>query len=489
MKTLLTTSRRGFLKTGAGAAMASMMPSAAQAQDHPRKNVLFIGVDDLNTSLGCYGHNDVESPNLDKLAARGVRFDAAYCQYPLCNPSRSSLMTGTAPDTTRVYGNRRHFRESLPNAVTLGQLFRKNGYFSARVGKIYHYNNPEQIGTDGLDDPITWDYTFNPCGVDHLKEEPQLTNYTPHRATLGSTISFYASPAKEEEMTDAIGAKAVIQLLEQHRKDPFFIAYGLYRPHVPWIVPSQYFDRYSLDQIQALPFDPEELHTAPFPAYWTQPPNFGMDDTQQRQAIRAYHASTTFMDTQVGKVLNALESLGLADNTIVVFWADHGFALGRHAQWMKQTLFEDATHVPTILAGPGISAHGQSCSRTTEHLDIYPTLVDLCGLQGAPAALHGESLVSLLQNPAAPWSKPAVTQVTRGNDDHPNLFGYSVRSERYRYTSWQDGYAGEELYDYQSDPYESKNLADDHNMREVKHVLQTQLNAITASRGKPTEAS
>jgi iduronate 2-sulfatase len=486
MNQMPTTSRRGFLKSGASAAVLSMMPSAAQAQDHPRRNVLFIGVDDLNTSLGCYGHKIVNSPNLDKLAGRGVRFNAAYCQYPLCNPSRSSLMTGMAPDRTRVYGNQRHFRESLPDAVTLGQLFRKNGYYSARVGKIYHYNNPEQIGTDGLDDPGTWDWTFNPCGVDHLKEEPLVTNFTPHRPTLGSTITFYPSPAREEEMTDAIGAKAVIHLLEQHRKDPFFIAYGLYRPHVPWIVPSQYFDRYSLEQIQALPFDPEELHIAPPPAYWTQPPNFGMSVPQQRQAIRSYYAATTFMDAQIGKVLNALESLGLADNTIVVLWADHGWALGRHGQWMKQTLFEDATRVPVMLAGPGISARGQVCPRTIEHLDLYPTLAELCGLEGAPHTLHGESLASLLRDPMAEWSKPAVTQVTRGNDNHPSVFGYSVRTERYRYTSWQDGFAGEELYDYQSDPFESKNLAADPEMREIKFALQTQLNAITAARGKPS---
>ena len=166
---------------------------------------------------------------------------------------------------------------------------------------------------------ITWDWTFNPCGVDHLKEESAGHEFHSASAqTLGSTITFYPSPAKEEEITDAIGAKAVIQQLEQHRKDPFFIAYGLYRPHVPWIVPSQYFDRYSLDQIQALPFDPEELRIAPPPAYWTQPPNFGMSDLQQRQAIRSYYAATTFMDAQIGKVLNALESLALADNTIVV---------------------------------------------------------------------------------------------------------------------------------------------------------------------------
>jgi len=477
------TSRRTFLQNGATVAAFSLLPSRAIPQGRPRKNVLFIAVDDLNTSLRCYGNPTVSTPNLDRLAARGVRFDAAYCQYPLCSPSRSSLMTGLAPDTTQVYGNQRHFRESLPNVVTIGELFRQNGYYSARVGKIFHYNNPEGIGTDGLDDPVTWDWVYDPCGIDHLKEEPLVTDFTPHRG-LGSAIAYYASPAKDDEITDGIGANEVIRLLGQHRRDPFFIAYGLYRPHVPWIVPAPYFAQYPLDRIQAPAFDPSELKIAPPPAYWTQPPNFGMNEMQRREAIQGYYAATTFMDAQVGKVLTALETLGLADNTVVVFWADHGWQLGQHGQWMKQTLFEHAARVPVIFAGAGIATHGESCHRTIEHLDIYPTLAELCELDRTPDNLHGESLVPLLKNPGAAWDKPAVTQIARPSGEHPELTGYSVRTERYRYTSWQDGYAGEELYDYQLDPNEMKNLVTDPNMYRTKITLQAQLHAIAASRGK-----
>lgn len=480
---MLTTSRRKFLQTGATAAAASIFPSPAIAKSHPRKNVLFIAVDDLNTSLRCYGNQTVHSPNLDRLAARGVRFDAAYCQYPVCGPSRSSLMTGFAPDTTHVYLNHNYFRQTLPDAVTLGQLFRKSGYYSARVGKIYHYNNPEQIGTSGLDDPATWDSTYNPCGVDHSKEEGLITNFTPGRI-LGMSMAYYASPAKDDEITDGIGAEEVIRLLQQHRRDPFFIAYGLYRPHVPWIVPAPYFDMYPIDRIQALPFDPSELKMAPPIAYFTSPPNLGMNESQRRQVIRSYYAATTFMDAQVGKVLTALETLGLAENTIVVFWADHGWQLGQHGQWEKMNLFENSVRVPVIFAGAGVATHGKTCRRTIEHLDIYPTLAELCDLDGAPANLHGQSLAPLLKDPSATWNKPAVTQVERTPAGQPILWGYSVRNERYRYTMWQDGHAGEELYDYHNDPHELKNLASDPQMHPLKISLQSQLNAIASARGK-----
>ncbi|MHB1021120.1 MAG: sulfatase [Acidobacteriaceae bacterium] len=478
------TSRRKFLQTSVTAAAASMFPSSAITQDRTRKNVLFIGIDDLNTSLGCYGNPTVQTPNVDRLARHGVRFDAAYCQYPLCGPSRSSLMTGLSPDTTHVYDLKTHFREALPNVVTLGQLFRKNGYYSARVGKIYHAGNPGDIGTDGLDDPQTWDWVYDPCGVDHLKEEPLVTKLTPHRRGLGSSLAYYASPAKDDEITDGIGANEVIRLLQQHRSGPFFIAYGLYRPHVPWVVPAPYFAQYPLEKIQAVPFDPAELQIAPPPAYWTQPPNFGMNELDRRKAIQGYYAATSFMDAQIGKVLTALETLGLSDNTIIVLWADHGWQMGQHGQWMKQTLFEHAARVPVIFAGPGILKHGATCHRTTEHLDIYPTLAELCNLAGTPDNLHGESLVPLLKNPEAAWSKPAITQVERPATENPRLSGYSVRTERYRYTSWQDGYAGEELYDYQNDPHEMKNLASDPRMHRIKATLQTQLDTISVARGK-----
>lgn len=449
----------------------------------PRKNVLFIGVDDLATQLGCYGR-PVHSPNLDRLAARGVRFDAAYCQFSLCCPSRSSLMTGLSPDITHVHDNQTHFRQALPNVITLGQLFRENGYFSARVGKIFHAGNPEEEGTDGLDDPMTWDWTYDPAGVDRYKEEPLITNFTPRRG-LGSSIAFHRSKAQDDEITDAIGADHVIRLLKQPHEQPFFIAFGLYRPHVPWVVPEAYFNRYPISTIQPYPFDPSELTIAPPPAYWTHPTNFGMDIDQRKDAIQGYHAATTFMDAQVGRVLHELEASGLAENTLVVFWVDHGWQLGQHGQWMKQTLFEPATHVPMIFAGAGVASRGGVCRRPVENLDLYPTVAALCELEGIPTNLHGESLAPLLHNPAAEWSKPAITQVRRGKtEEHARIDGYSIRDERYRYTWWNEGRDGEELYDYRTDPSELKNLADDPAMKETKFRLHVALRATTLARGR-----
>lgn len=485
-------SRRTFLQAGAAAAASSALRKSAVAEVHDRRNVLFIASDDLNTSLRCYGNNIVQTPHLDALAARGTRLDAAYCQYPLCGPSRASLMTGLAPDTTGVLGLHTFFRDNIPDVVTLGQLFRRNGYYSARVGKIYHAGVPEDIGTSGQDDAATWDYVFNPDGADHRKDEHSITNFTPKRAhrdkqgryRIGSTISFYEAPQSDGEMTDGLGAEEVIRLLRENRSRPFFLAYGLYRPHVPWIVPKAYFDMYPLQSIEARPFDPEELKLAPAAAYWTKPPNFGMNELERRQAIRAYYASVSFADAQVGRVLAALKDLGLEENTVVVFWADHGWSLGEHGQWMKQTLFEPATRVPTIFAGPGTGSRGQVCRRTTEHLDLYPTLAELCGLKNRPSNLHGRSLVPLFNRPGAAWDKPAISQVARPPGPHPKITGYSLRNERYRYTSWQGGETGEELYDYHVDPHELRNLAADAAFQRVKAGLNAQLAEITKQRGR-----
>lgn len=326
-------------------------------------------------------------------------------------------MTGRSPDSTKIYDLETHVRDTMPDVVTLGQMFRKSGYYSARVGKIFHQDVPADIGHNGLDDPLTWDYVFNPQGEDHPTDEPLVTNFTPKLtrhdvsgyARLGNTISFYESPSHDDVMTDSKGADEVIRLMRENKHRPFFLAYGLYRPHVPWIVPKSYFDLYPVDTIKPRPFHPAELTQAPNVAYTTRPANFGMSEIECRQAIRAYSASTTFMDAQVGRVLAELKAQGLEENTIVVFWADHGWSLGEHGQWEKQTLFESAVHVPLILAGPGIRS-GQVCGRTVEHLDIYPTLVELCDLAHVPAGLQGQSLRPLLRNSDIAWDKPAVTE-------------------------------------------------------------------------------
>jgi uncharacterized sulfatase len=389
-------------------------------------------------------------------------------------------MTGLAPDATGVYDLRKHFRESVPDVVTLGQAFQKNDYFVARVGKIYHYGNPGQIGTNGLDDEPTWNQRVNPAGVDKTKEEPLLTNYTPGRG-IGSAVCFYASPARDEEHTDGMVASETIRLLEEHRGKPWFLGAGFYKPHCPWIAPAKYFDMVPLDRVKLVPFEEWEMKIAPRWAYFTIPANWGMTEKQRLEAMRAYYAAILFMDAQVGRVLNAVKRLGEEQNTTVIFWSDHGYGLGEHGQWMKQTVFEYAAGSPLLMCGAGIPTRGQACARTVEFLDLYPTLADLCRLKDAPNGLHGKSLRPLLENPRAPWNRPAITQVHRRSQSS-EVRGYSLRTERYRYTMWDEGREGEELYDYSSDPREVKNRAADSEAAALKRELKTRLETIIASR-------
>lgn len=473
---MTSVTRRNLLLTGAAALAGPLRAAGGQ-----KRNVLFIASDDLNTCLSAYGHPIVRTPNIDRIARRGIHFDRSYCQFPLCSPSRTSLLTGLSPDSTGVWDLQKHFRENIPNVVTLPQLFQKNGYFVARAGKIYHYGVPGQIGTSGLDDPPSWNKVVNPNGVDHTKEEALLTNYTSDRG-LGSAICFHASSAKDDEHTDGILANAVVEMLEQHRNDPFFIGAGFYRPHVPWIAPAKYFDLYPMEKIQAPPFDESEMHIAPEWAYFTKPANWGMTVLQRREAIRAYYASIAFMDAQVGKLLDTLDRLKLAENTTVVFWGDNGYQLGEHGQWMKQTVFERAARIPLLIGGAGVEARGRACPRTVELLDLYPTLVDVCGLQGAPSNLQGRSLKPLLAKVDAPWDKPAISQVRR-KDGKTIVMGYSLRTERYRYSQWgEGGKLGEELYDYQNDVRELHNLAKDSKAGALKDGLHKRLNEILSTR-------
>jgi iduronate 2-sulfatase len=456
-----------------------LFSSIAAAQGRRRPNVLFISTDDMNTALGCYGHPVVKTPNLDRLAARGVRFDRAYTQFAFCSPSRTSVMTGLGPDTTKVYNLTKHFRSVLPDVVTLSQCFQKNGYYTARVGKIYHYGNPGQIGTDGLDDAPSWQHRVNPRGIDK-DEEPLLTNHTPERKSFGSALAFYASPAPDEQHTDGMVAAETIKLMEQNRDRPFFLAAGFYRPHCPFITPKKYFDLYPAEKLEPVPYTEGENTIAPPWAYWTTPPNWNMTRRQTQEVLQAYYASNTFVDANVGKLLDALERLGLAENTIVVFWSDHGYGTGEHGQWMKQTVFEAATRVPLLVAGPGTKARGKACGRPVELLDLYPTLADLCGLAGTPGNLHGTSLRPLLENPAAKWDRAALSQVARQQE---KLMGYSIRTERYRYTEWAGGAEGAELYDYAADPKEMQNLAKSDRHAKVRAELRARLRKMVQERG------
>ena len=415
-------------------------------------NVLFISVDDMNNDLGCYGHPQVKSPNIDKLARRGVRFDRAYCQFPLCSPSRSSLMTGLRPDKIRVFDLRYHFRTEISDVVTLPQFFKNNGYYVARVGKMYHYSNPGGIGTSGLDDPPSWTEVFNPAGRDKTTIEKDIINYSPQRG-LGSAMCLLVDETgRDEEHTDGMVATKAIQLLEKHKDEPFFLGVGFYKPHTPYVAPKKYFDLYPLETIQLPEIPPEPPKDIPSPALAsTRPwPYFGATADQARECKQAYYATISFVDAQIGRVLDALDRLNLADKTIVVFWSDHGYLLGEHGLWMKQSCFEESARVPLIISAPGTKP-GVS-ARTVELLDLYPTLADLAGF--ATKNLHGASLRPLLDNPNAQWDRPAFTQVQRGA-----FPGHSVRTERWRYTEWDSGKRGVELYDHTTDPKELNNLA------------------------------
>jgi iduronate 2-sulfatase len=430
-----------------------------------KRNVLFLIADDLNCDLHCYGHPLVQSPNIDKLAARGVRFERAYCQFPLCSPSRSSFLTGRRPNVTHIHSNPQsgrlatdyrpgpHFRDFLPATVTLPQLFRQNGYFSARVGKLYHYGVPVQIGTSGLDDSASWEYVVNPAGRDKA-EENRIFTLTP--GSFGATLSWLATEGTELEQTDGLSATAAISLLEQHRERPFFLAVGLYRPHTPYVAPRKYFDQYPPDSITLPTLSSDDRSRTPAAAYASaRPEQETMTDRQRREAIQAYWASITFMDAQMGRILNALDRLGLTANTVVVMTSDHGYHLYEHGLWQKMSLFENSARVPLIVAAPGVNGNGKSAASLSELVDVYPTLTDLCGLL-APKYLDGKSLRPVLDDPRANVKDAAYTQVRRGRYD-----GYSVRTERWRYILWDNGEEGEQLFDMHADPAETHNLAAD----------------------------
>jgi iduronate 2-sulfatase len=442
------------------------IPFSASAAER-KLNVLFIAVDDMNNDVGCYGHPLVKTPNIDRLARMGVKFDRAYCQFPLCSPSRSSLLTGLRPSTTRVFNLQYHFRTGLSDVVTLPQMFRNNGYFAARVGKIYHYGNPNDIGTSGLDDPPSWQHFVNPAGRDKTVLESDIMNYTPKRG-LGSAMAFLSdAKGKDEEHTDGKVALAGVKLLEQHKDKPFFLAIGFYKPHTPYVAPKKYFDLYPMDKI-ALPKEPaDHLKYVPKPALasTTPWPYFGVTEDQARECKQAYYAAISFVDAQIGKLLDTMDRLKLWDDTVVVFWSDHGYHLGEHGLWMKQSLFEESARVPLIIVAPGAKGNGTVCVRTVEFVDLYPTLADLAGLR-PPKGLEGASLKPLLDDPTRAWDRPAFTQVQRGK-----FPGYSVRTERWRYTEWDDGKTGVQLYDHDADPHEFTNLADDPKQAKVLEAM------------------
>ena len=432
----------------------------AESNTHQTKkpNVLFIICDDLNCNLGCYGHPLVKSPNIDALAKQGIQFNKAYCQLSLCGPSRASFMTSLYPDQSLIKRNAIYIRKHLPNVTTMSQAFRNVGYHATRVGKIYHYNVPKHIGTSGHDDPYSWNDTFNPRGRD-VEDEDKIHSLVP--GNFGGTLSWLSADGTDEEQTDGIAALQTCELLEKRKQDgkPFFLAVGLYRPHTPYVAPHNYFNMYPRNTIK-LPSEPKGyLQTLPEFAQKTiraKKQQINLDPEIARKVIQAYYASITFADAQVGIILKKLKETGLDDNTYIVFTSDHGYHMGEHGHWQKQTLFEDGTRVPLIIAGPDLKSRGQQSEALVEMIDFYPTLTALCNVP-APKHVMGKSLVPVLNSPSTQVREASLSQSFIGK-----RLGYSIRTSRYRYTVWGDMQEkGKELYDHNTDPEELKNLADD----------------------------
>jgi uncharacterized sulfatase len=329
--------------------------------------------------------------------------------------------------------------------VTLPELFKRAGWTTARIGKVQHRNAPD-------DDPRSWDLTLPIAGREDEERTAELVNLTPHIRRIWG-VSYLESDAEEAELVDGRIAASALEFLEQEREQPFFLALGFLRPHVPFIAPRRYWREHPLEGFEPLARVAGDLDDVPSLAVTQDQPDLGMDERSVRKALQGYAAATTYVDAQIGRVLDALERLGLADETYVVLTSDHGFLLGEHGQWMKWSLFEPAARVPLLVAGPGI-APGVS-PRTVELIDLFPTLAGLCGLE-PPAGLDGASLRPLLDDPDAPWERAAFTELVR-----LDFHGWSVRTERWRYTEWEQGAIGRELYDHESDPGEFTNLAED----------------------------
>ncbi|NNE91916.1 MAG: sulfatase [Verrucomicrobiales bacterium] len=457
--------------------LACLIPATAGIADE-KPNVLFIAADDLANVFGKTRPKGLKTPHLDRLMEHGVFFERAYCQIPLCNPSRASVMTGLRPDAIDVFDLDRHFRESQPKSVTLSQLFKNHGYYVARVGKIYHYNVPKGIGTNGLDDAPSWQEVINPIGRD-VADEPLIFNAEPHRA-ISAAMSWLPSAGEDSEQTDGKIADDAVRLLEEHKDEPFFLAAGFFRPHTPYVAPAKYFDQYPLVQIELTNVpenDRDDIPPAAIP-HNIPLPDYGLEDDILTPALRAYLASVSFVDANVGTLLDALDRLGLSDNTIVVFWSDHGYHLGEHFLWQKRTLFDPSARAPVIMADPRIGdTKGRTCRRIVEFVDIYPTVADLAGLPlHEHQELAGRSLQPLLKNPEAEWGGVGITQILRPLDGGKrHVMGRSITTERWRYIDWAGGAAGRELYDHETDPDEHTNLADKPEHADLIQKLKAQL--------------
>jgi iduronate 2-sulfatase len=495
-------------------ALSGLLLAAAlcQGAEPParRPNVLFIAVDDLRPEFGAYGATYIKSPNLDRLARSGMTFNRAYCQQAVCSPTRSSIMTGTRPDTTKVWDLVTHFRTALPDVVTLGQHFKNNGYFVQGMGKIYHGN---------LDDAPTWSVPWSTPKATRYALEENLKldqrqyerepddapkrkgkkNTAPAEKTPDGPPStginsrgpaFEGADVPDDTFQDGkVAELAVATLQEMSRKnEPFFLAVGFIKPHLPFIAPKKYWDLYDPAKIELAP---NKFRAKGAPEYAILPggelrnydgiPVDSIPDPLARQLKHGYYAAISYMDAQLGKVLDELDRLGLRENTIIVLWGDHGWKLGEHDAWCKHSTSENDTNAPLLLSVPGMKATGTKTNALVEFVDIYPTLSDLAGLP-LPAHLEGVSLKPVLEQPDRPWKTAAFSQYprTKGQTNTPNgLMGYAMRTDRYRFTVWVDRLDHTkidaiELYDHQHDPLENNNVANDPANTELGQELMAQ---------------
>ena len=425
-------------------------------------NVLFIAVDDMKVELNCYGQKHVISPNIDRLAQRGTLFERAYCQQTVCNPSRASVMTGLRPDTLKVWDLPTHFRTHHPDVVTLPQLFMKNGYFAQGIGKIFH--NWRQDDWKG--DEVSWSVPSFLHYATHGADRPQVEGELPPDHASGKRSSECRDVPDEAYYDGRIAEKAVTTLRAlKKRTQPFFLAVGFWKPHLPFNAPKKYWDMYDRKKVP-LPRVLTPPNNAPAIALTNDRINAAKDRDLLRELSHGHLAAMTYLDTQIGKVLNELDALELRDNTIVVFWSDHGLHLGEHGLLRKTTVFDVDARVPMIISSPKHRG-GRRTSSLVELLDLYPTLADLCGLK-PPANLEGKSLVPVLKNPNVVIKAAALTQTPRPNYPRgkmPQTMGYSIRAGHYRYTEWREFASGRitarELYDHRKDPGETRNVIAD----------------------------
>lgn len=458
------------------------------------KNVLFIAVDDLRPKLGCYGDAIAITPNIDKLAKRGTLFNNAYCQQSVCAPSRASLLTGRRPNTTRVWDLKTHFRTALPDVITLPQYFKEQGYHTQSVGKIYH--DPQEA-----QDPISWSVPEILAVTDEIGGRYAL----PENANIpGIWPANKASSTERADVPDSVyidGRVSIdaIKVLNQIKDKPFFLAVGFRRPHLPFVAPEKYWAMY--DKIKMpKPVNPQPPSDVPGIALhnwgelraYTDIPKSGYltDEAKVQRLLQGYYASTSFVDAQIGKVLDELDRLGLTENTIIVLWGDHGFHLGEHGLWAKRTNFEIDTKVPLILSSPGQRIRNTKSNALVELVDVYPTLTALAGLP-LPSGLEGLSMAPLLDSPERTWKSAAFSQFLR-DENKVKVMGYSVRTRDFRYTEWQDVLTGKiqaaELYDQLSDPLETVNLINRKEQQEnVKNLAKVLKGGWKQSKPNPHE--